>query len=454
MLDALVGATRGMVQCPTGGGKTYTFITDSRRAMFPGKVTVVVAPQLLLSAQLFSEFDTHLRDVNFMWRQVSSEGKAYQRERSGLKFRVVPPLFPTTVVEEIADTYRIAVKAQKPLIIFSTYASLGRIVSAGIPVEVVYYDEAHNATASDNFQSVSQLSAIAKHNYFFTATPRYSQGYATDTSGMSNTEVYGDLICKVDFNSLVEQGIIVKPKLHLIKSTADTTNQSEADVNNKTIREVVTKYEERGKPNKILFNTQGTGAIKDIISNPVLVGWLREKGYNVLSIDSSNQGYINGESGISKGEFIKRLNEIGNDPNADMVVFHYSMLGEGIDVKAFNGVVFFRNSLSDVFATQSIGRVIRKSPGKEYGCVTVVEHASDTGEAKSLIKHIVKSLIEVGVPPESFISDEDGRGDDPEVVEELPSEYIAGAKDVAIQFEHSNMLAKLLGMDDDDMFAF
>ena len=104
--------------------------------------------------------------------------------------------------------------------------------------------------------------------------------------------------------------------------------------------------------------------------------------------------------------------------------------------------------MASIFATQSIGRVIRATPGKSYGVVTVVQHDSDTGESREIVKSIVKSLIEVGVPPEIFISeDEEGRVIDSEVVQNLDQDHRTIIRDIAIRFEHSNMLAKLLEMD-------
>ena len=453
---------KGIVHCPVGGGKTYTFITDSRKYLIDNpiktscnesgsRVVVVVAPQLLLSNQLFKEFDKHLKDINFLWRQVSSESKTYERDRQDLKFRVVPPKSPTTIVEEIRDTYRIAQKVNKPLILFTTYDSLNRIVSSMIPVDVVYYDEAHNATSSDNFNAVKYMSSHAKRNYFFTATPRYSTDYASDLSGMNNTDVYGDIICKVDFNYLVEQGVIVKPKLHLMKSDADLNNQREVDVNMKTIVEVVDHYENvftETENHKLLFCAQGTKSIQDLLTSPQFIEFTTQRGYKVLSIDSVNQGYVDGQKKVSKTTFIDHLNSIGNNPHQKMIVLHYAMLGEGIDVKSFTGVVFLRKSMASIFATQSIGRVIRATPGKPYGVVTVVQHDSDTGESREIVKSIVKSLIEVGVPPDYFISeDEEGRVIDSEVVQNLDQDHRTIIRDIAIRFEHSNMLAKLLEMD-------
>ena len=31
MLDAMAGAAKGIVQCPTGGGKTFTIITNAKQ---------------------------------------------------------------------------------------------------------------------------------------------------------------------------------------------------------------------------------------------------------------------------------------------------------------------------------------------------------------------------------------------------------------------------------------
>jgi superfamily II DNA or RNA helicase len=455
ILDALQCNSKGIVTCPTGGGKTFAMITDSRRFLTPGNVVVVVAPQLLLSQQLFTEFDKHLTDVNFMYRQISSEGKTFQRDRAAFKFRITPPKSPTTIIEEIRDTYRIAQKAEKPLILFVTYDSLERIVSSMIPVSAVYYDEAHNATSSDHFNAVKYLSAHADRNYFFTATPRYSTSRSVEGPGMDNVSVYGEKIANVKFSELVKQGVIVKPRLHLLKSDADLDTMDEVSVNFKTIKEVVNHYEvEHTHTNhKILFCAQGTKSINDLLAGG-LQEWASSKGYKVLSIDSINQGYVNGDKKVNKTTFIKTLNELGADPNEKLIVLHYAMLGEGIDVKAFTGVVFLRNTLSAIFATQSMGRVIRSAPGKKYGIVTIVQHESNTTESLELIRNIVVQLISQGVPVSEIFTETSGRGKDEEIVEDLDvDELQRRVADYAIEFEHNNILEELLSQDEEE-FSF
>ena len=442
MLDNMKAYDRGIIQCPTGGGKTYAFVTDSRTYLNPGNVVLVVAPQLLLSDQLFGEFDTHLPDINFLWRQISSESVTFQRDRKNLNFRVIAPQSATTTVEDIVETYDHSIRVGKPLILFTTYKSLDRVVSAGIPISVAYYDEAHNATASDNFQAVQAMSQIAANNYFFTATPKFNPDRSVTGSGMDNVSVYGEVICKVNFNSLVEQGVIVSPKLRLIQSSANAESVIDSDLNVKTIKEIVNKSEQGQLTPKILVCAPGTKSIADIVDSSFL-RWANDRGYNVLSIDSKNQGFINGERGISKAKFLDRLNQLGADPSAKLIVLHYSMLGEGIDVKSFNSIAFLRKSLGDIFATQSIGRVIRSAPGKTHGNVIVVQHANDTDNVRSLVCDIVRSLIESGVPPESFLSEDDGRADEEEIVEDLPEDIIKSVRDVAVEYQWSDMLAAL-----------
>ena len=455
ILDALKQNYKGIITSPTGSGKTLSFITDCRRFLQPEKVILVVVPQLMLTEQLFKEFDKHLSDVDFYYRQISSEGKTYQRDRKNLKFRITPPKSPTTFVEEIRDTYRIAQKLKKPLILFVTYDSLCRVVSSLIPIDVAYYDEAHNSTSSDHFNSVKCMSNHSAHNYFFTATPRYSQSRSVNGPGMDNVSVYGENIVNIPFKPLLDLGIIVPPFIHLLKSDADTDKMDETSVNLKTIKEIVNHYETEHSDtsaHKILFCAQGTKSIQDLI-NVGLQEWATKMGYKVLSIDSVNEGYVDGKRNINKSEFIKTLNQLGNDPNQKLLVLHYSMLSEGIDVKGFTGVVFLRSTLSQIFVTQSIGRVIRSAPGKKYGIVTIVEHENNSNESRELIRQIVEQLYQQGIPVSEIFSEVQGRGKEDETLESLDEDLKKLIRNYNIEYEHNNILAEILGRNTED-FAF
>src|SRR5699024_1748662 len=58
-------------------------------------------------------------------------------------------------------------------------------------------------------------------------------------------------------------------------------------------------------------------------------------------------------------------------PNQVRILSNARCLSEGVDVPALDSVIFFnpRNSMVDV--VQSVGRVMRKSPGKDYGYIVL-----------------------------------------------------------------------------------
>ena len=165
-------------------------------------------------------------------------------------------------------------------------------------------------------------------------------------------------------------------------------------------------------------------------------------------MDSVNGGYINEQKlGNQKSKFIQKLDKLGSDLTQKMIVLHYDMLGEGIDVKAFTGTLFLRNISSNIKATQAMGRVIRKSPGKKYGIVTVVQHADDTNDAQKLIYKIARQLYIQGVPVDDILFEVSGRGKNNEVVEDLedPKEKLKERiKNYYIQWQHNSILEELL----------
>lgn len=446
MLDAMQSSTKGYVTCGTGGGKTFVIINDCRRFLTSGNVIVIVAPQLLLSEQLFNEFDKHLSDIDFVYLQVSSENKVWERDPRNLKNPVkVQPRFPSTVIDDIQHTYDVAQKAQQPLILFTTYKSLERIDAAKIPVTAVYFDEAHNCCTRDAFPEVSKISASAENVYFFTATPCRSR--SATGAGMQNVTVYGENIANVKYGELVECGAIVPPHIHLQYSNVEHRDLDEVSADVKTLQETIQHYEKEHsqfKAHKVLVACRGTANIQGMQS---MVSWANSLHYDLLTVDSVNGGYLNGTQisiPSSKGKFLAKLNEMGADPDRKMIVLHYDMLGEGIDVKAFTATLFIRPILSNIKAIQAMGRVIRAFPGKEYGIVTVVKHADDSDDAIKCITDIVNQLRTQGVPLEEMLIETTCRGKDEEIIENLNEDLKKRLLQYEIEWQHSSIIEELL----------
>ena len=435
---------KGIISSPTGSGKTRCFMEDSKRFLSAGEVILVVSPRLLLSQQLMSDFDNYLHDYEFHHREICGQGPIYQRV--GKKV-TIQPKSPTTIPSEIYETYDIAKKHSLPLILFSTYNSLDKVIDSGIPINVAYFDEAHNSTKSNFFPHVKEISKKAENCFFFTATPRYSRSGAKNGPGMHNESVYGKIIAQVSYKYLVDKRYIVPPYLHLQQSTSCIKNTHSEQVDFETIKENVEYYEtnfQDAQAHKILYCMKGTKNIKDLISKTNFQQWATEKGYHVLSVDSKNGGYFDGKY-MRKEKFMDLLKTHGEDTNIKLLVLHYEMISEGIDIKQFTGVCFMRSNANDIFITQTIGRCTRSSGSwKKYGVVTVVQHADDTEESLAMIKLIINSLLEHGVPLEYIYTETEGRGEYEEVIDDLNNNLEKIKKDLEIEWIHSTFLQEYL----------
>jgi superfamily II DNA or RNA helicase len=144
ILDAMNQHDKGVIVVPTGGGKTLIMIMNllQRFVQNPGQVAVVVAPRILLAEQLSAEFLEFITSANVL--HVHS-GETHHTK--------------TTKSEKIADW--VTQHADTNRIIFTTYNSLGRVVDAGVNVDVAYFDEAHNSTQKNHFIAVAATSMSA-----------------------------------------------------------------------------------------------------------------------------------------------------------------------------------------------------------------------------------------------------------------------------------------------------
>jgi|LakMenEpi03Aug12_release.lakeMendotaPanAssembly.Ray.scaffolds.fasta_scaffold70472_4 superfamily II DNA or RNA helicase len=444
IISDLKKQNRGIIVSPTGSGKTICIMEDTKRFLSPQNVILVVSPRLLLSQQLMIEFDNYLHDYEFHHREISSQSQRFNRIGKKVK---IQSEYPTTKPDDIVETYEKSKKQNLPLILFSTYDSLRSVIDSDIPINVAYFDEAHNSTKSNFFSDVKEISKKAKNCFFFTATPRYSRSGTKNGPGMHNESVYGKIITQVSYKYLVDKGYIVPPYLHHQQSTSCIKDCYSEQVDFQTIKENVEYYEthfQDAQAHKILYCMRGTKNIKDLISKTNFQQWASEKGYHVLSVDSKNGGYFDGKY-MRKEKFMDLLKTLGEDTNTKLLVLHYEMISEGIDIKQFTGVCFMRSNANDIFITQTIGRCTRSSgPWKKYGVVTVVQHADDTEESFAMIKLIINSLLEHGVPLEYIYTETSGRGESEEVIDGTNNNLEHMKKDVEIEWIHSTFLEDYL----------
>ena len=327
---------KGQLIVPTGGGKTMCMITDAISQFSSSNNTiVVVAPRILLTQQLSEDFleIIGLNDLSVRVLHVHSGDTSH---------------YSTTKSKTIFN-WAVA-NWQKNKLIFTTYNSLHRIQESGIPVNTIYFDEAHNSVQQHFFPATEHFATgVDRRCFFFTATPKHSN----TIKGMNNEYVYGKVLEQVPAPELVMSGTILPPKvivkqLQMVKGS-DTNYELDRDNLLETISEQ--------KVGKVLICARRTSQITGLISQTDFGRVLHYRGYSWMYITSKTGAVIDGKK-VSREKFFRILNAWGKDNNKKFVVLHHSILSEGINVAGLEAVLFMRN-MNYIGISQTIGRVIR-----------------------------------------------------------------------------------------------
>ena len=408
-LDAMLTASHGTLLCPTGGGKTLMAVMDLIRRLSASQrplTAVVVCPRLLLVNQLCEEYmeviNTHNMNVEVL--HVHSGDTHY---------------YSTTKSAQIAVHAGVCLAAGAHQIIFTTYHSLHRIVEAGIDIDVAYFDEAHNATSKQFFPKTAMVSQMAENCYFFTATPRHSKNPMG--RGMNNSLVFGKVLHSIPAQELIQTGSIIPPSIQIHEQPAVArTKSNAADCDSNTVLEIIDNLDENAGQ-KVLIAAPSTKIIWGMVAQTSMLQDLADRGYDVLHITAKHGAYIN-KTKVNREVFFDTLTAWGKDPNRKFVVFHYSILSEGMNVPGLTHCVLLRN-LNIVEMAQTIGRVIRMNvddardiaagkiqPGdlgnyrKPFGFVTVPIYGNYGAQIQKRLQAVVDAIFVKGVPPTSIIA--------------------------------------------------
>ena len=341
-VDAMSKHNKGQLIKPTGAGKTLTMIADALKefAKETPQTIVVVAPRILLSEQLSSEFLEFITTVAVL--HVHSGETTH---------------FSTTKPAEIYNWSRRAYKHQ---LIFTTYNSLQRLVDAEIDVDTIYFDEAHNSVKRNFFPATEHFSANANRCFFFTATRKTS--VTVGKPGMNDVDVYGNIICRVSAPELVDGGYIVPPKVYAHKSkTADECGGCSYERDKHNLIDIINTY----GMDKVLVVSKKTKDIIGLTTQTDFQLQMEEMGYEVLHISSKFGAFINNQK-VDREVFFDTLNAYGKDVSKKFVVLHFDILAEGLNISCLNGVVFQR-STDYIKILQTVGRAVRLDPRDSKG---------------------------------------------------------------------------------------
>ncbi len=402
-LDAMLTADKGQIIVPTGGGKTLVAIKDAVRRYASAETPqtiVVVAPRIMLATQLSAEYLEHINNANVL--HVHSGETEH---------------FSTTKSDRINLFVRMCHHVGEHVIIFTTYHSLPRIIDAGIDINCCYFDEAHNAVQRNHFVGVAAASMTSDAAYFFTATPKHTR---RTNRGMNNSEIYGSVLCNVPAPELVQGGSILPPTVVPYEIDITREKGAAAATSDRAMLLDIVDSLPADKASKILVASPASKIMGALLFKTSIMHDLRERGYDVLHITSKYGAYVN-QTKVNREQFFNTFDQFGKDPNKKFIIFHYSILSEGINVHGLTHTIMLRN-LDIIEMAQTIGRVIRmnkddakdiaegKIPAgalglyrKSTGYVTVPVFKNYGAQTIKRLQRIVDTIFIEGQPATSLV---------------------------------------------------
>lgn len=467
MVKASEKHDKGVFVAPTGSGKSFPQGEIVAREILKGgfRVILVKTPRISLSNQIsnvYSKFifDNHnLKVTNGDFDSILvHSGKAADvdvADYAGLEAAELVKQFPQASLDtnSIKNKLNDALKRDIPFVIFTTYHSnetaYRAIVEAGVDViHLDINDEGHFLTQS-NFNEIFGLYE-PKRRYSFTATMRTTE--CDSGCGMNNTDTFGEIIYQLSIAEAIEKELILPIAPTKIKSNENVDSLSELKAIAPIVRDTFTELAEQTQLEpKLLVCVQGSNQIKDFLASKVLKD-LVEDGVKVLTVHSDKRyTTLNGKQ-VKRNVFDSKMNEYGSNPNERMIIMHYDILSEGIDIQGLTGVLILRNMELSKFL-QTVGRVIRvyrengiKSGKKVFGAVFFPE-LSNTDVASKFDTILSEIQADGYIPDQLYseyiaIGDEDGE----EVTNWSPAQRARLKENFDFYFDRGFDLNEALGL--------
>jgi hypothetical protein len=173
---------------------------------------------------------------------------------------------------------------------------------------------------------------------------------------MNNTDVYGNNIISIPAQELIDAGSIIPPKVVPYEAQTIRTKENAAFVDAENIVGILSEISDCDAP-KVLVAAPSTKVIWSMFTESDLLQQLNDMGYTIMHITSKHGAYIDKQK-VSREVFFEKMSEFGADPDKKFIVFHYSIMSEGISIHGLTHCIMLRN-LPMIEMAQTIGRVIR-----------------------------------------------------------------------------------------------
>lgn len=422
-------ADRGKLIMACGTGKTFTSLKIAENVAGAGKRVLFLVPSLSLLSQTLTEWTQESGTPlhSFAVCSDSDVGKKRTKDDDVVQTFAHELRYPaTTEPARLASEMAKRHDDQHMSVVFSTYHSIDVVSKAqhehGLgKFDIIICDEAHRTTGATfgdeedkNFVKVHDSDFIqGDKRLYMTATPRIYSDAAeavaekdnTKLFGMNKEEWYGKELYVITFSQAVKRGLLVDYKVivlavdeaHVSRRLqgllADENNQLKVDDAAKIIGcwKALSKQDTQGDLIGDLDPMRRAVAFCQVIEpqinskaakthkvsskniagmfQAVVESYQQQEEFETVARLTCEAAHVDGSMNASQKE--EKLNWLKAETpeNTCRILSNVRCLSEGVDVPALDAVLFLTPRNSQVDVVQSVGRVMRNSPGKRRGYV-------------------------------------------------------------------------------------
>ena len=423
--DGLINTDRAKMIMACGTGKTLTSLKIAEQVAGAGKRVLFMVPSLALLSQTLTEW-TQQKSIPMHSFAVCSDrhvGKKRKKTEDRVEMFVHELRYPaTTTPSNLATEMAKRHDDAHMSVVFSTYHSIEVLHQAQsehdlAAFDLIICDEAHRTTGA-TFEDSDESHFVRVHDdkyirgakrLYMTATPRIygdtSKAKAEDSDitlcSMDDEQLYGKELYVLSFSEAVQRDLLVDYKVivlamdeaHISRRLqtllADENNQLRVDDAAKIIGcwKALSKEELREEAVfdatpmqravvfcQVIEHNPGKTQTHKVSSKHIAAMFQPVvEEYQALEGTASNvvceAKHVDGSMNASIKD--AKLTWLKSDPpeNHCRILSNVRCLSEGVDVPALDAVLFLTPRNSQVDVVQSVGRVMRKAPGKKRGYV-------------------------------------------------------------------------------------
>lgn len=440
---------RGKLIMACGTGKTFTALRIAEHETNGKGLILFLVPSIALIGQTLNEWTAQaINPINAICicSQPDISKKKRKGEDADFYSTIDLALPASTDIDNIVRQFEYYREHNNNgmTVVFSTYQSINVIAQAQQELQkhighasifdLIICDEAHRTTGV-TLSDEDESAFVRVHNddfiqgnkrIYMTATPRLYDPKAKDKAAqedvilcsMDDETIYGQEMYRIGFGEAVEKNLLTDYKVLILTlsdkdvppSVQKMISDEEHEINSDDASKLI------GCINALAKQMMGDdGSLKEVDPEPMkravaFCSRINPTAYSNATASTTIANYFNTVSeeyiealpeeeqkiristeakhidgtmsAPQRDELLSWLKEESDDTR---VLTNVRCLSEGVDVPSLDAVMFLSARNSEVDVVQSVGRVMRRSPGKKYGYIIIpVLVPSDVEASKAL----------------------------------------------------------------------